>query len=223
MRTISGTRNRTVLVIGGLLMILAALWVAAASASPALREAWPPAGQLLPPGDTTPAEIASAHQGWLLPTALAVCVLLALAGIVLLIQQVPSSPPRNTLRITDQDDRLLGSLAPEVLERALVEAVEDLPGVVNGTARLGGSAGAPWIQATVTVAEHSETGWVAGLVRRSLTENVSTALGTPPTHVDLLVRLRSGKAPQTAQVSAAADTGASSPAQRRSDDATGLR
>ncbi|NUL44604.1 hypothetical protein F7P69_05255 [Cellulosimicrobium funkei] len=221
MRSISGTRNRTVLVIVGLLMILAALWVAAAS--PALHHVWPPAGQLSAPADETLAGITSAHQSWLLPTALAVSVLLAVAGIILLVRQVPSRPNRSTLRITDQNDRLLGSLEPEVLERALVESMEDLPGVVQGSVRLGGSAGAPWIQATATVAEDSEAGWVAGLVRRTLAENVSTVLGVPPTRVDLLVQLRSGKAPQTAQISAPADGSAASPSPRRSDDAPSRR
>ncbi|WP_313818383.1 hypothetical protein [Citricoccus sp.] len=221
MRTISGAGNRAALVVGGLLMILAALWVA--FASPAVQSAWPPVSRWSAPAEATPAGITSAHQGWLLPAVLALSVLVTVAGIILLVRQIPSSPSRSILRITDQDDRLLGSLAPEVLERALVEAVEDLPGVVQGSARLGGSAGAPWIQATVTVAEDSETGWVAGLVRRNLAENVSTVLGVPPTRVDLLVRLRSGKAPQTAQIPAPADGPAGSPALRHSHDVPGPR
>jgi hypothetical protein len=221
MRTVSGAGNRAALVIGGLLMILAALWVA--SASSAVQGAWPPVSQWSAPADATAAEFTSPHQGWLLPAVLALSVLVALVGIILLVRQIPSSPTRSTLRITDQEDRLLGSLAPDVLERALVESMEDLPGVVQGSARLGGSAGAPWIQATVTVAEDSETGWVAGQVRRSLAENVSTVLGVPPTRVDLLVRLRSGKASQTAQITAPANGSAASPSQRHPDDVPGPR
>lgn len=138
-------------------------------------------------------------------------MLVAVAGVVLLVLQVPSNPPRTTLRLTDRQDRLLGSLDPEVLERALVESMEQVPGVTHGAVRLIGSAGAPRVQAQVTVDESAETGWVASQARRGLAEDVSTVLGTAPVRVDLLVRLRTGRAPKTATVPRGAE-GTAAPA-----------
>ncbi|WP_114853957.1 hypothetical protein [Brachybacterium sp. YJGR34] len=198
MRTVSGRRNRTVLVLSGLLMMLAAAWVASA-ATPVL-DLWPAGDPVLPHGDSRPADIAAAHSSWLLPTAVAASLLVTVGGILLLIAQIPTAPPRESVRVTDRDDHLLGSIAPGVLERALSDALGAIPGVTDASLRLGGGAAEPWIQSTVSVSEESETGWVAETVRRRLIDDVTTVLGTAPVRVDLLVRLSSARAPRTARV-----------------------
>ncbi|WP_017615121.1 hypothetical protein [Nocardiopsis salina] len=200
MRTISGRRNRAALLLGGGLMTIAALWVA--SASTPLLDMWPEGAPFLPHGDSVLGETVAANGGLLLPAASAVSVTVAVAGILLLVAQFPTAPKRSALRITDGDDRLLGSVDPGVLERALTDAMKDVSGVTDASVRLGGGAGAPWLRATVTVAQDAEAGWVGELVRRRLTDDVSTVLGTAPVRVDLLIRLRSVRAPHTAQLRA---------------------
>ena len=189
MRTVSGPRNRIALLLGGLLMMLAAAWIA--SASTPLLERWPAGDPVLPHGDSLPADIATHHAAWLLPTALALSVVAAILGIALLLAQIPTGPTRATLRITDAEDHLLGSLDPGVLERALREDLEGGAGVDDAAVHLGGSTASPWVQVAVTLSEHASPEQVAEQVRRHVRENVETVLGASPAHLDLLVRVRS--------------------------------
>lgn len=201
MRSVSGARNRTVLVLLGLLLILAAAWIV--SAATPLVQALPEADPVLPRGDSLIGDIAAAHQAWLLPVGLVLAVVAVLLGLALLLAQVPSPAPQSTLRITDDEDRVLGSVEPAVLERALVETLEETAGVLDASVRIGGSAGAPWVQSTVTVAAHAETGWVAETVRRRLVEDLGSVLGVAPVRTDLVVRLRSGATSRSARIEAA--------------------
>ncbi|MBE2997886.1 hypothetical protein IDM40_04065 [Nocardiopsis sp. HNM0947] len=198
MRTVSGRRNRTALILGGGSMLVAALWIA--SAATPLVDRWPEAAPHLPHGDSLLGEALAAQGDLLLPAAAAVAVVVTVAGFLLLAAQLPRAPQRNPLRITGGDDRVLGSVNPGVLERALVDAMKSVSGVTDASVRLGGGVGAPWIRATVTVAQEAEAGWVAESVRERLIDDVSVVLGTAPVRVDLLLRLRSVRAPHTAQL-----------------------
>lgn len=198
MRTISGRRNRTALLGGGLLMMLAAAWVA--SASTPLLELWPGGDPVLPHADSVLADITSAHSAWLLPAALVASVLAVVVGVLLLIAQVPAAPTRSTLRVTDEHDQLLGSVAPMVLERALHETLEGISGVGDASVQVTGSADAPRVRATVSVADDAEIAWVAAHVRGRLIEDLTTVLGVAPLQVDLLIRLRSAPAGRAARL-----------------------
>lgn len=196
MRSVSGPRNRLVLVVAGVLALLAAAWTA--SAALGLAERWPGAEAVLPHGDSTPASLAAAHQQWLLPVAAAASILAVLLGLWLLLAQVPSRVRTPTLRLRDEDGGLLGTLEPSVLERALTEHVEQVAGVVDATVQLSGAVSAPAVQASVTIAEDAETAWAVEAVRDLLADDVRTVLGTRPRTVDLLVHLRSASAPSRA-------------------------
>lgn len=202
MRTISGRRNRAALLVGGTLMLLAAAWVG--SASTPLRERWLGAEPYLPQGASTVADIATAHSTWLLPTALAVSVVVAALGLLLLAAQIPTRPPRGDLRITDQDDQLLGSLAPGVLERAMSEAVEGISGVSGAEVLLGGSTARPWAHVTLSLAEDAEVAALAAIVRRRVADDVTTVLAAPPSRVDLRVTLHSARTPRLSRPASAA-------------------
>lgn len=202
MRTISGRRNRAVLILGGMLLLLAAAWVG--SASTPLREHWPGAEPFLPEGESAAADMAAEHSTWLLPTALAVSIVLAALGLLLLAAQVPTRPDRGDLRIMGGDDQLLGSLAPGVLERAMSETVEGLGGVSAADVLLGGCSARPWVHVTVTLAEDAEVAAITAIVRRRVLEDVATVLAAPPTRVDLLVKLHSARAPRLSRSPSAA-------------------
>lgn len=216
MRSVSGPRNRFVLVAAGVLALLAAAWTA--SAALGLAERWPDAEAVLPHGDSTPASLAAAHQQWLLPVAAAASVLAVLIGLWLLLAQVPSRVRTPDLRLRDEDGGLLGTLEPAVLERALAEHVEQVAGVVDATVRLSGSASDPTVQASVTIAEDAETAWAVDAVRELLADDVRTVLGAGPRTVDLLVHLRSATAPSRAVLS-----GPSSSSNAPSSAAPGVR
>ncbi|MGP9536632.1 hypothetical protein ACT3SP_01380 [Brachybacterium sp. AOP43-C2-M15] len=198
MRTVSGPRNRLILVLASLLALLAAAW--SASASLGLADRWPAAEAVLPHGDSTPATLAAAHQQWLLPLAVVATVLAVLIGLWLVLLQIPSRPVTAPLRFSDDDAVLLGTLEPAVLERALSEHVEEVSGVLDASVQVSCSTRAPWVQASVTIAEDAETGWAAQSVRERLAEDVRTVLGVEAQQVDLLLHLRSSAAPSRAVV-----------------------
>lgn len=198
MRTVSGSRNRLILVLAALVALAAAVWLAAASFG--LADRWPGTEAVLPEGDSTPATLMSTHDAWVLPVAVVLTVLAVAAGIWLLIAQIPSRPATAPLRFSDGESVSLGTLEPAVLQRALSEHVEGISGVLDASVQISGSTTSPWVQASVTIAEDAETGWAAQSVRELLAEDVRTVLGTPARQVDLLIRLRSSAAPSKAVV-----------------------
>lgn len=206
MRTVSGSRNRLVLVLAALVALVVALWII--SASFGLADRWPGAEAVLPRADSTPASLIAAHGSWVLPVAVVLTVLAVVVGIWLLIAQIPSRPATASLRFSDEDSVALGTLEPAVLQRALSEHVEGLSGVLDASVQVSGSTTALWVQASVTISEDAETGWAAQSVRELLAEDVRTVLGVKARQVDLLIRLRSSAAPSKAVVSAR-DRGAS--------------
>jgi hypothetical protein len=200
MRTVSGTRNRLILVPAALVALVAAAWLAAASFGAADR--WPAADAVLPHGDSTPAALIAAHDPWVLPVAIALTVLALAVGIWLLALQIPSRPATAPLRFSDAGTADLGALEPAVLERALCEHVEGIAGVLEASVQVSGSTTSSWVQASVTISEDAETGWAARSVRELLAEDVRTVLGAPARQIDLLVRLRSSAAPSRALLGA---------------------
>lgn len=190
MRSLSGTRNRVVLVLAGVLALVAAAWLLAVSFGVALPGHSEPVVDLA--ADSTIAEFAQAQRDWLLPTAAAVAVLAALIGLLLLIGQIPSRPSSSTLRFHG-DGTLLGTVEPRVLERALADRLDQVAGIEESTLDVSGSTEALCVQGTVTAAADSEAEWSVGEARRRLAEDVETATGMAPQRIDLLVALRSGR------------------------------
>ena len=200
MRTVSGSRNRLILVLAALVALIAAAGLAAASFGAAER--WPGAEAVLPAGDSTPATLLTSHDPWVLPVAVVLTVLAVGIGIWLILAQIPSRPATAPLRFSDEDCVALGTLEPVVLQRALSEHVEALSGVLSASVQVSGSTTSPWVQASVTISEDAEAGWVAQSVRELFAEDIRTVLGVEARQVDLLVHLRSSASPSKAVVGA---------------------
>ncbi|KAA0918334.1 hypothetical protein [Dietzia sp. ANT_WB102] len=193
MRSLSGIRNRLVLLLVGVLALVAAAWLGAVAFG--LFSTVGALDGVLAPGEQTVDAIVQTHRGWLLPTASVVAVLATLAGLALLIGQIPSQPGNTVLRFHDRDRTVLASVEPAVLERALADHVADVPGVLDSSVHVSGSTVDLCVQAEIAVSEGAEVEWTIGQARRLLAADVSTALGSAPRRVDLLVRLRSTAAP----------------------------
>ncbi|MGW8592590.1 hypothetical protein ACWGLC_12890 [Dietzia sp. NPDC055877] len=190
MRSQSGPRNRVVLLVLGVLALVAAAWLAAAAFD--LVPAGGTLDPLVPDGASTPASLLE-DAGWALPVGIAVSVVAVLAGLALLITQIPTAPARAVLRLHDPEGAVLATLEPQVLERALVERVEDVQGVDSASVRATGSATRAGVVAEVTVAESAEIAWTLEQVRRRLFEDLRLSLGVEPRSVDVLVSLRAAK------------------------------
>ena len=187
MRSLSGTRNRVALTVAALLILAAAAWLIAVSF--ALVPADTPLAGLMPPADSTVSTLVQDHRGWLLPVATAASILAVLAGLGLLGAQIPTAPAHTTLRLPGDDGTVLATVEPQVLERALVERVESVPGVKEASVRVSGSTTSLRVFAEVTVAQDAQVEWAVEEARRVLAADLATALGTAPRSVDLLVRL----------------------------------
>lgn len=190
MRSLSGVRNRTVLVIASVITLVAAAWllvVAFALLSPGQEVG----GLVAVPDQSTVTELIQAHRGWLLPAASLAAVLAVLIGLALLIAQIPSGPKHTQMRFTDHDGTVLATLEPQVLEKALVEHLEGVAGVVDSSLRVSGSTNALTVQGELTVADSAEVEWAVDEARKLLASDLETALGSAPQSIDLLVRLRS--------------------------------
>lgn len=187
MRSLSGTRNRIVLTVAGLLLLVAVSWLIAASFG--LASAGSPLAGLMPPADSTVSTLVQDHRGWALPAATAASILAILAGLGLLAAQIPTAPAHTTLRLPGDDGTVLATVEPQVLERALVERVESVPGVKEASVRVSGSTTSLRVFAEVTVAQDAQVEWAVEEARRVLAADLATALGTAPRSVDLLVRL----------------------------------
>lgn len=211
MRSVSGARNRLLLVLAGIIALVAGFWLAAGRL--ALAERWPGVDAVLPHGESTPASLAQTHHAWLLPVACVLAVLAVIVGIWLLVLQVPRRTPAAPLRITAEGSRPLGTLAPSVLERALAEHLEGIPGVLDATVQVSGATTSPWVQASVVTSQDAETAWVVANARRLLADDVTTVLGAPPRHVDMLLGMRSASSSTRTRL----DDAAASEATGRSD------
>lgn len=198
MRSLSGTRNRIALTVAGLLTLAVAAWLVAVSF--ALIPAGSPLAGLTVPADSTVSTLVQEHRGWALPAATAASVLAVLAGLGLLLAQIPTAPAHTSLRLHDDDGTVLATLEPQVLERALAERVEGVPGVEEASVRVSGSTTSLRILAEVTIAEEAQVEWAVEEARRVLAADPETALGTSPRSVDLLVRVRTPRTSRSDRV-----------------------
>lgn len=198
MRSLSGTRNRIALTVAGLLTLAVAAWLVAVSF--ALIPASSPLAGLTVPADSTVSTLVQEHRGWALPAATAASVLAVLAGLGLLLAQIPTAPAHTSLRLHDDDGTVLATLEPQVLERALAERVEGVPGVEEASVRVSGSTTSLRILAEVTIAEEAQVEWAVEEARRVLAADPETALGTSPRSVDLLVRVHTPRTSRSDRV-----------------------
>lgn len=198
MRSLSGTRNRIALTVAGLLTLAVAAWLVAVSF--ALIPAGSPLAGLTVPADSTVSTLVQEHRGWALPAATAASILAVLAGLGLLLAQIPTAPAHTSLRLHDDDGTVLATLEPQVLERALAERVEGVPGVEEASVRVSGSTTSLRILAEVTIAEEAQVEWAVEEARRVLAADPETALGTSPRSVDLLVRVHTPRTSRSDRV-----------------------
>ena len=190
MRSQSGPRNRIVLLVLGALALTAAAWLAAAAFD--LAPTGGVVDTVVPVGSSTPASLLG-DADWALPVGIAVSVIAVLGGLALLVSQVPTAPARAVLRLHDSDGAVLATLEPQVLERALVERIEDVQGVDSASVRVTGSATSIAVVAEVTVAASAQIAWTIEQVRHRLFEDLQLSLGSEPRAVDVLVSLSTGR------------------------------
>lgn len=199
MRSISGSRNRWVLLVAGLVALVVAGWLGVAAFG--LSMPWPQVQGWFAKGDATPASLLKNQAIWAVPAGLVLSILAVIAGLALLYAQIPARPTSSPLRLSD-GGVLLATVEPGVLERSIAERIESVAGVLGANVNISGAVRSTWVQATVTIAEDAEAGWAIDEARARIAGDIHTALGHAPKQVDVLVHLRSKGAASSAEVPA---------------------
>lgn len=187
MRSVSAALNRVFLAFFGLLIVCAAAWFLASGLD--AGHYVPGMSDYLASAQEDIGAFLSPRAHWLVPCGVLASVLTFVAGLFLLLMQVPRRPANSPLRLSGSDGTLLAILSPDVLSQALSERAQDLPGVERCTVFVTGSPSKLWVQAETSVAPDCEVEWTVTEIRKLLNEDVATSLGTPPKQLDVLVRL----------------------------------
>ena len=197
MRTVSGTRNRALLTVLGLVLTLAGVWLVLLATGTAARlqgvSALAPAegaavGDLLGPVDQL-----------LLPVGIALTVLAGLVALWWLAHQVPTRDRPVDYRLQDDDDHGVVSIAPSVIAAAVQAQCEELPDVKRAAVELAGSARDPELLLDLTLAPGASVDRVLDQVYGAVVLDVAIALEVELAHV--AVRLDVARAaPRDTQV-----------------------
>ena len=187
MRSVSAALNRVLLAFFGLLIVCASAWFLASGLD--VGHHLPVISVYLAAAHDQIGAILSPRAHWLVPCGVLASALAFVAGLFLLLMQVPRRPANSPLRLSGSDGALLATLSPDVLSQALSERVQDLPGVERCTVFVTGSPSKLWVQADTSIAPDCEVEWTVPELRKLLNEDVATSLGMPPKQVDVLVRL----------------------------------
>ena len=117
MRSVSAALNRVLLAFFGLLIVCASAWFLTSGLD---------AGHHLPGISVYLAAthdqigaILSPRTHWLVPCGVLASALAFVAGLFLLLMQVPRRPANSPLRLSGSDGALLATLSPDVLSQAL--------------------------------------------------------------------------------------------------------
>lgn len=187
MRSVSAALNRVFLAFFGLLIVCAAAWFLASGLD--AGHYVPGMSDYLASAQEDIGAFLSPRAHWLVPCGVLASVLTFVAGLFLLLMQVPRRPANSPLRLSGSDGTLLAILSPDVLSQALSERAQGVPGIEGCTVFVTGSPSKLWVQADTSVAPDCEVEWTVTELRKLLNEDVATSLGTPPKQLDVLVRL----------------------------------
>lgn len=180
MIAVSKAPNRFILFLIGIVLLAAG--AAVVSAALGLLTQWEQAPQ---PGDSLGS--ADALPAWLPAGVLAASVLLVLLGLWWIVTAVPRSERAGDLQLHRDGSDGVTRLSSSVLQRAIADSAEKLPGVVAATVRLEGTASAPGLLIKIEVDERSDIRSTVQQLHRQTCTEVEQSLQTELTGVRVIV------------------------------------
>jgi len=180
MIAVSKAPNRFILFLIGIVLLAAG--AAVVSAALGLLTQWEQAPQ---PGDSLGS--ADALPAWLPAGVLAASVLLVLLGLWWIVTAVPRSERAGDLQLHRDGSDGVTRLSSSVLQRAIADSAEKLPGVVAATVRLEGTASAPGLLIKIEVDERSDIRSTVQQLHRQTCAEVEQSLQTELTGVRVIV------------------------------------
>ncbi|MUN64912.1 hypothetical protein GMA12_17495 [Kocuria sediminis] len=141
MRTVSGVRNRILLTVLGLVLVLVGAWLVLVSTGAVSRA--PGLGDLAPADGAALGDLLGPLGQVLLPVGTALVVLTLIGALWWLIHQIPTKDRPVDYRLHQDDDHGAVTIAPSVIATAVRTQCEELPGVKRASVDLSGSAREP--------------------------------------------------------------------------------
>ena len=183
MRTVSGSRNRTILLILGIVLLLAGVLLGALASG--LAAQIPGVSSWAPESSAALGSLLGPLNQHLLVLGIAATVLAALFGLWWLLAQIPRKDRTSPYRLQDDADHGIMTVDPKVLAQAVEDQLQALPGVTRAHADLAGSAHHPELTAKLTLAARTSVDRVLGEVYGTVVTDLETALETRLEHVGL--------------------------------------
>ncbi|MBE1515730.1 alkaline shock response membrane anchor protein AmaP [Nesterenkonia halotolerans] len=180
MIAVSKAPNRLILFLLGVVLLAAGAAVVAVALS--LLTQWeqaPAPDDALGSHDALPA--------WLPAGVLAASVVLVLLGLWWIIAAVPRSERAGDLQLQRDGRAGVSLLSSSVLQRAIAESAEKLPGVLSATVRLEGTAKSPGLLIKVEVDERSAIRHTVEQLHRQTCAEVEQSLQAKLTGVRVIV------------------------------------
>lgn len=176
MRHTAGTLNRTWLGILGFLLLVAGALVLLQGTG-ALQEivSTPQSGAKVLTGELHP----FFAQTWVVAVLLVIGVLLAILALAWIIAQIPRKHTTERYRLHLDGTQGRTTCDPAVLATAVVDQVNHLPGVVNSSALLRGTAEEPDLALKVTINDGADVRELLHQLEATTLPNLSTALEAP--------------------------------------------
>lgn len=184
MIAVSKAPNRAILFLLGLVLLLAGAAVIATAAG-LLSQLFGQWEQGPAPGDSLGA--ADALPAWLPGAVLAASALLVLLGLWWIITAVPRTDRAGEFQLHADGRDGVTRLNTTVLQRAIGESAETVPGVVSSTVRLEGTAKAPGLLMKVEIDERSNIRDSVERLHRQTFAEVEQSLQAPLSGVRLII------------------------------------
>lgn len=174
MRTISASRNRTLLFLLGALLLLAGVALGLVATG---TVSWAPAPQ------TALGSLLEPVGEYLLPLGIAATVLATLLGLWWLAHQIPTKDRTIPYRLADDPATGTVTVEPSVLAQAVQEQLEGLPGITRARAELAGTAAHPELLIRASLSPRTEVARVLEQIYGEAVPDLEAALETRLTHV----------------------------------------
>lgn len=204
MRTVSGTRNRLLLALVGVVLSAVGAFIILVSLGSTKQI---PGLQALPSGDATVGTVFGFNSQIFLPILIAVTVIVAIVCLMWLVAQVPGKPSRVTFRLHDTQQPHAVNMESSVLEDAIRQQCESVSDVHRATVQVAGSARQPEVFLGLALEPGASVPRTLQEVYGTVVRDVATALETQPTRVSVELDVA-----RTAKVSTKTATVGSAPA-----------
>lgn len=213
MRTVSGARNRILLILLGLVLALAGAWLVLTSTGAVSRV--PELGELAPADGAALGDLLGPLGQVLLPAGTALIALTLIGALWWLAHQIPTRDRPVDYRLHQDDDHGAVTIAPSVIATAVRTQCEELPEVKRASVELFGSARDPEVFLDLTLTPGASLERVLDQVYGTVVTDLTQALEVEPAHVAVRLDVSRAAARDTrtaVQKTGPRDTATSTPA-----------